>query len=428
MLRYIGNFILMLLYIYVFFDFFGKKYTMKYRKYIVLIILFIIFTFQFLISIFFSFPLFNSLSLLFVILISCEVLYQHSNKSYILYCTYLVLYIVVIDIVTLPIFTLINNIPLEDSLNIDSYYFVTAAITSIITFGTYRIFSNILLKYKMDKVSILEDVFMLLQFIFQIYIISHIFSEMKIGKNHLREIEHVIITVLLILFDFIQIKIYESVSASFNLKEELLLKRIETLYLINNYKEIENKYQELRYIHHDIYRHLSYLESLYQKNNNAAEYHAQIKDKLDKIDYHFFYENFLLNQILNSKATECKKKNIKFIINIQNEEFDFIEEYDLVTILENIFSNAIEACDLQSKNKRMIKFFSIKHNDMLYLNLWNSSEELPKIKNDKFLSSKKNHMGLGLKNVQNTLNKYNGKLDCEYTNEYFKVSIFLPVK
>jgi len=335
---------------------------------------------------------------------------------------------VAIDIITLPIFSLINNIPMEDSLNIDSYYFVTAAITNIITLGTYRFFSNILLKYKMDKVSILEDVFMLLQFIFQIYIISHIFSEMKIGINHLRVIEHVIITVLLILFDFIQIKIYESVSASFNLKEELLLKRIETLYLINNYKEIENKYQELRYIHHDIYRHLNYLESLYQKNNNAAEYHAQIKDKLDKIDYHFFYENYLLNQILNTKATECKKKNIKFIINIQNEEFDFIEEYDLVTILENIFSNAIEACDLQSKNKRMIKFFSIKHNDMLYLNLWNSSEELPKIKNDKFLSSKKNHMGLGLKNVQNTLNKYNGKLDCEYTNEYFKVSILLPVK
>ena len=104
----------------------------------------------------------------------------------------------------------------------------------------------------------------------------------------------------------------------------------------------------------------------------------------------------------------------------------YIESMDLVIIMENLLENAIEAaskCEL----KRKIVFELKNINDVLLLKIWNTSCKFPHVKNDKFVTDKseKNTHGWGIESVKNILEKYNGKINFEYDNNYFEVVIIM---
>ena len=44
-----------------------------------------------------------------------------------------------------------------------------------------------------------------------------------------------------------------------------------------------------------------------------------------------------------------------------------------------------------------------------------------------FKSSKKNHKGLGIQNVNIALEKYEGNMRIDYDNKTFKVNIIIPI-
>ena len=103
-----------------------------------------------------------------------------------------------------------------------------------------------------------------------------------------------------------------------------------------------------------------------------------------------------------------------------------MKDTDVTAIFANIMDNAIEACEEVQENK----FISIKishFNNFVYIDLENSySGKILKL-DDRFLTTKKDHMGYGMISIQRTLEKYNGYMNTEQTDKKFIINIVIPI-
>ena len=79
------------------------------------------------------------------------------------------------------------------------------------------------------------------------------------------------------------------------------------------------------------------------------------------------------------------------------------------------------------RGERKIELFIHQYKKMLVIRLENSMGEKPDFQNGKIRSHKKEHLGIGLSNVQETVKKYGGDFETEFNDTQFKTRIVIPV-
>lgn len=134
----------------------------------------------------------------------------------------------------------------------------------------------------------------------------------------------------------------------------------------------------------------------------------------------------LTSAILNAKSLLCRQKNISFHHNCKFSTI-CISDFHLITILGNVLDNAITA--VGKLEDGAISFTMEQTNSYLSIVCQNNHAEKIVEKNGRFLSTKENpgiFHGLGIKNIQDSVNALNGVLDIQYNELTFKVSILLP--
>jgi len=67
----------------------------------------------------------------------------------------------------------------------------------------------------------------------------------------------------------------------------------------------------------------------------------------------------------------------------------------------------------------------IQNHDLISITLKNAMLKKPSLKNNQILSGKKNHEGLGLKNVAHVVAQYHGDIQYEWSDNYFITRIML---
>ena len=103
-----------------------------------------------------------------------------------------------------------------------------------------------------------------------------------------------------------------------------------------------------------------------------------------------------------------------------------MEDKDICALIGNMLENAIEASDKVISNK-YIGFSIIEKSNSLFIHCENTYEVMPIRKGDSFLTSKKGARwhGIGMKNIQSIVKKYNGTMDI-FFDELFVVDISVP--
>ena len=99
---------------------------------------------------------------------------------------------------------------------------------------------------------------------------------------------------------------------------------------------------------------------------------------------------------------------------------------DMVVILGNLLDNAIEACE-RAEFPKYINLFMNYEKGCLILNVRNSFDKVINKEYGEFVTRKKDKSlhGLGLKNVKNTVGKYNGMIEFASDEKEFSVNIIL---
>ncbi len=246
------------------------------------------------------------------------------------------------------------------------------------------------------------------------------------GVNSQGQIALAIISLILIVPTTLLFLIYqrniEKENELFRLKNEMDKVETEKTY----YDILDKQNQDLRIYAHDAKNHLAAIRSL-NTNPEIDEYLNKITESLATYSKVSRSGNHSLDVIINRYVTECSIKDVKFTFDTRLKNLEYVEGYDLVTILGNLLDNALESAE--KSEKREITLSTDYRNTYDVLIVTNSCDTAPKTSNNKLITTKtdKKLHGIGLKSVAKTLQKYNGDYDWEYDeqNKVFTATVMM---
>ncbi len=212
------------------------------------------------------------------------------------------------------------------------------------------------------------------------------------------------------------------------LQNEIMLYNQQEKLQFQYYEELERKYGESRRIIHDIRNHIIAMEELSKESNNekALSYTKGIHQMLNDLGQKYYSSNKVLNIILNDKVSRMNSLEIHSDIRIGDVDLRVIEDIDITVIFGNILDNAIEAATESSDKELTLRIDQVQ--DFISIRLTNSVIMQPVKQGGLYKSKKKDHTGIGLKNVKRAVEKYHGDLQFEGQDKNFSVSIMLPIQ
>lgn len=185
------------------------------------------------------------------------------------------------------------------------------------------------------------------------------------------------------------------------------------------------KYNQTVRILHDVDKHIRAIENWYgtEREHTAGEYAEAIRSTLAPLIPISYTENSILNILLTDKNAVMQEKGIHSDIKIDNVELSYIEPIDITTIFGNLLDNAIEAAANAGGEKYIFIKISAYHK-MTVVHIENSCGKV-KWKKRMPVSDKGKGRGIGLLNVKQSIDKYDGDLQLKQDGNRFVADLFL---
>lgn len=213
---------------------------------------------------------------------------------------------------------------------------------------------------------------------------------------------------------------YRLVTKGYEAEKQYRLYRQREELVYEHYQKLEQNYQAFRKIVHDMKNHMQAMMKLYEEGQTeeAHSYGLEVFHLLNQTGHMWYTENRMLNIILNEKLSEEEMKEVVLTLDIEEHSLDGIREIDLTTIFANLLDNAIEALGVQEEHDKFLKIYVGRVRDFLMIELSNSKGRRRK--------KKENHQGLGLKNIKEAIDKYEGTCTIEENEKQYRVILMIP--
>lgn len=373
-----------------------------------------------------DFPFVNAVYGFAALFIISHLLFETNQKPTIIYSTMLMGFLIFIDIMTTLLFTVFHQQTIFMFLNNSSVMLYSDILNQIVVVCTYRILLNAVSKHQISAVSIQQNIFLLLLAAFEIFVICYVASIVQLNSTGLT------LTAIVLGFLFMDLYIiylFEIISQYNKIESEFSLKEQQSTMMSEYYHNIEIKYEQSRVVIHDMKNHMQMIEALYHMSDNdvGKKYADEIYKKMNELGQRFKCKNQIMNILLNDKMEIAESKKIKVMINMQEINLDFINEIDITTIFGNLFDNAIEACEILEVQKRKIELRVHEFNNNMVISIENPCKVIPEKIGDNYLTTKKGHYGIGLRNVESAVHKYEGDMKIKPVNEQFSVLVIIPI-
>lgn len=212
-------------------------------------------------------------------------------------------------------------------------------------------------------------------------------------------------------------------------KTELAILEIQLHEQAERMNEINNMYSEVLQIRHDIKKCVNCAGVLLKqgKYSEAENYLNEIySERLGTIKEYVVLKSGVVSAVINSKLSECKRKNISIETSI-SECTEGFSEIDISILLANLLDNAIEAC-MKLNEGRFLSFHMFLYMGYLRIVMKNSVDS-SNAGNIRFTTKpdRKNH-GFGIKTITEISEKYNGMHDFRFVGNEFIADIWLKKK
>lgn len=386
-----------------------KKHTSNYIRIAIGLLLFIVTSliFSFIFNVFLNILLFMLINLSFSLL--C---YKISLKDAIIYSILLDGFMFSSELLTIFLSSSLFDIPTNAFRNNLFVYIILSIISKLFYLALSQILVLLINRTNNNETNFKK---FLPLFIFPILTIASsaifiiIALNFQINKNI--QISITTICILNILSCIFIFAYYQNLIENESKIAELITER--NYYEINNaYTDILKKQnEELQMLFHDTKNHYLTIYA-FDEINDVKNYVSKIYPQIDNNNNISISNNKILDLVLNKYIVICKNKKIKFNYEVRTSNLAYIDDVDLSIILNNIMDNAIESA---TKCKNKIIEFSLRNiNDMDLLNVVNSCDSPPKLRNNQLLTTKhssSNH-GFGMKIIMKHVQKNNGK--CEW--------------
>ena len=196
------------------------------------------------------------------------------------------------------------------------------------------------------------------------------------------------------------------------------------------YEELERNQTEIRKLRHDMNHHLSVIKDLFYSENRmeAEEYFKKVESQI-AVQNRVFCKNSIVNAVLNAKCSQAAGQGIDCFFHVDLHNIQSIDSVSLCSLFSNTLDNAIEASlKVRDPGARKISV-KARSTDSGYFSYEISNQKANPIveKNGHILSDKKDAKshGLGIRNIREIIDRYNGTLDISYTEDTFTVTMLI---
>lgn len=194
------------------------------------------------------------------------------------------------------------------------------------------------------------------------------------------------------------------------------------------YKMLSEQYRQSERLRHDMKNHIIALSAL-SRNKEWEKIDSYLKN-MEGIALDVDGDmtgNKAVDALLYQKRKQAEEENIKWECDVQMPKGYCINEFDLCVLFGNILDNALEACGRMQRGEcRFINIQAKAVKKCFLLEVKNSMDRTEKYADGFTNKEDLQEHGIGLLNVSDVVNKYNGVVNTEAEKDIFVISILMP--
>lgn len=212
--------------------------------------------------------------------------------------------------------------------------------------------------------------------------------------------------------------------------QRMVLQQTDRL-MEKNYQMLHQDLQENAKRIHDFHHHLQAILGLAEQagDQKTEEYVQSLLDVSYRDVRMCSCGNDIIDAVINCSATEAARSQIDFHYDVElSSSLSQISPIDLCAVLGNQVENALDACKKIPDSQRRFIQVSIRQNkSFVVIQVINSAYRNPFTADGRLVTNKEDPQfhGLGLKSIQDTVDKYNGYLSNSYEDHQFQSEALL---
>lgn len=367
----------------------------------------------------------NYVLVVFAINIYNKIFYKTEGYSYILFNTVTLLFLLLAEFSSVIIIPLITHETINQYLetgNLISSYLINWFIMFVLFETGYMLIKKY--KKKLPVITGFGITAYILLFVFEIIMIGY---TTKLASDETTDTVLIVVLSGYFLINLLVAYLIFKTSKSSEVKYEYELLQQQSVTQLTLYRDLLEKYDQSQEITHDVKKHLETLSGLLSdKDIKAKEYLSDFSREIDCMKPQFRSENAILDVIINHKILQSELKNIEFSVDYDDADLSFISDMDITIMLANALDNAFEAVEEIDGDRRNVRLVINYMSGFILINVSNHYYEVNREPDGRFVSTKKNHAGIGLRNVQKAVEKYDGVYRAEVKGDRFIVKITIP--
>lgn len=195
------------------------------------------------------------------------------------------------------------------------------------------------------------------------------------------------------------------------------------------YKMLQEQYSQSEGLRHDMKNHIIALLGLFQNKEweKLGEYLHQMEGNSLQTGGDVT-GNKAVDALLYQKRKQAEREHILWECDVQIPKGCGILEFDLCILFGNILDNALEACERLSNNQHPFVNIQGKAVKKCFLIGVKNSMETAAPHQAKSMDKRAWEHGIGLRNVRDVVQKYQGAVDIKADGGSFLISILIPME
>lgn len=260
-------------------------------------------------------------------------------------------------------------------------------------------------------------------------LITLIMEIMLLEAKSVSQVQAIISIVLMFVLNITAFYLYDSLAESYAQKSKFALIEKENELYCKQCELMQTSTQELQAFRHDLNNQFVAMNELLIKGRyNDLKIHLQTLAKLTgERTVYSTTGNVAVDGIINYKLQNAMINHIRVTADVAVPSELSIEIADIITILGNLFDNALSAIMQLPEEERSLSLKLVYGQERLIISMSNPYKTDVRYENGEIVTTKKdtrNH-GFGIKNIEKVVEKYNGYMEITHDNQIFTTDLLL---
>ena len=216
----------------------------------------------------------------------------------------------------------------------------------------------------------------------------------------------------------------ESLENNIYLKNINRILNLQTEGLISQANLLKESENHIKICKHDMRHNLHIINSLIQENklDEALSYIKTLDSNMKATEPIIYCDNTIINSAFLVYMAKAKEKNIMVETELNVPEQIDWNSNDIAILIANAFENAVNASDKQPIDQREIQISARVYDNNLAIVIKNRFSEKILMNNDGFPITNEAGHGFGIQSILSIVNKYNAYANCTNENGWFTMT------